>query len=156
MQYTLRRFRPADQPAVKALVLAGLAEHFPNLDDTLNPDLNDIQRCYIESGGDVWVVNDSNIIIGCGALVAEKDAINTWHIVRVSVHRDYRRQQIGQAISHRLLAVARCQGASRVLVETNHDWTGALRLYQSLGFVEFDRRPVPEFGYTEVHMQRRI
>ena len=101
MTYPLRRFRPADQVAVRQLVLAGLAEHFPNLDATKNPDLDNIQRHYVEAGGEVWIADSNDdTVIGCGALVLEKDTSDAWRIVRVSVHRDYRRQHIGQAISH--------------------------------------------------------
>ena len=45
----IRRFRPADQDAVKALVVAGLGEHWGGVDATLNPDLDDIASHYAKS-----------------------------------------------------------------------------------------------------------
>jgi len=42
----LRRFDPTDQEDAKALILAGLADHWGELDPTLNPDLNNIAESY--------------------------------------------------------------------------------------------------------------
>jgi hypothetical protein len=49
-----------------------------------------------------------------------------------------------------LLTKARDRGFSSVVVETNDDWYGALKLYQGCGFVEYERRA------GEVHMMLRI
>ncbi|MCZ7673141.1 MAG: hypothetical protein M5U34_41515 [Chloroflexi bacterium] len=50
-----RPFSPTDQAAAKALILAGLAEHWGTLDLSLNSDLNDIQASYVDNGG-VFIV----------------------------------------------------------------------------------------------------
>ncbi|MCP4415536.1 MAG: hypothetical protein GY805_02870, partial [Chloroflexi bacterium] len=42
----IRPFHPQDQSATKQLILAGLVEHWGELDPSLNPDLNDIARSY--------------------------------------------------------------------------------------------------------------
>ena len=43
---TVKPFQPEDQAAVKNLILAGLAEHWGELDLSKNPDLNDITSTY--------------------------------------------------------------------------------------------------------------
>ena len=38
----VRRFAPADQDAARRLILEGLGAHFGSIDESLNPDLDDI------------------------------------------------------------------------------------------------------------------
>ena len=45
-EITLHAFQPADQAAVKDLILADLAEHWGTLDPSKNPDLDDIAASY--------------------------------------------------------------------------------------------------------------
>jgi GNAT superfamily N-acetyltransferase len=148
----LRPFQPADQAAVRALILAGLAARFGFLDESLNPDVDDIQRCYIEAGATVLVAEQGGVLIGCGALIPEEGSASVGRLVRVSVAAEQQGRGLGRRISQALIEAARARGFTRLLVETNHDWTSALRLYQSLGFVETHRVPVPDYGYTELHM----
>ncbi len=46
-QISIKPFESEDQEAVQSLILAGLAEHWGEIDPTLNPDLNDIGAYYI-------------------------------------------------------------------------------------------------------------
>lgn len=133
----LRPFSPTDQAAAKQLILAGLAEHWDELDLSLNPDLNDIQTSYIASGGGFVVVEAEGKLIGTGALMPE--GTDVARIGRVSVHQDYRRRGMGQAITAHLVAMACQAGYAKVVVETTDTWQPAIRLYLEFGFVEVDR-----------------
>ncbi len=146
---TFRPFLPGDQARVYALVIAGLAEHFDEPKPWMNPDLDDIATTY--AGETFLLAVVEGTIIGCGALITEDES--TGRIVRVSVAPAHRRQGLGRAISTQLLTSARARGFSAVVIETNSAWAGALRLYQSLGFAEYDRTVDPDHGYTEVHMR---
>lgn len=59
-------FSPADQPAVKTLILAGLEEHWGAIDLDLNPDLGDIAASY--KNAVFLVARIGEEIVGCGAL----------------------------------------------------------------------------------------
>lgn len=144
-----RPFSPTDQNAAKQLILAGLAEHWGALDLSLNPDLDDIQASYIDSGGVFIVVEaDGGKLIGTGALLPE--AHNVARIVRVSVHKDYRRRGIAREITVQLVAAARQSGYAKIVVETTETWYPAIRLYQDFGFVEVDRYE------GDVHMELEV
>lgn len=140
-----RPFSPTDQAAAKQLILNGLAEHWGELNLSLNPDLNDIQASYIDSGGVFIVVEADGKLIGTGALMPEGD--NTARIMRVSVHQDYRRMGMGRGITAQLVKTARQIGYTRILVETTDTWQAAIQLYQDFGFVEVD-----QYG-GDVHME---
>ncbi len=147
-QWHTRPFSPADQTAAKALILDGLEEHWGELDLTLNPDLNDIQANYINSSGAFIIVEDAGKIVGTGGLLPENDT--AIRIVRVSVHKHYRRMGMGQTITACLVDLAHQSRYTKVLVETTDTWKPAIQLYKSFGFVEVDRYD------GDVHMELEV
>ena len=149
--FTIRPFTPADQTAVRDLILNGLGSRFGFIDASLNPDVNDIWSQYIEQRASVLVA-EADHIIGCGILMREDGSDEVARIVRMSVASSEQGKGLGSQMGEALLQIARERGFRRVLVETNGDWHSALRLYQSLGFSEIERLPDPEFGFIEVHM----
>ncbi len=151
-----RSFTPADQAAVREVILRGLESRFGVLDETANPDVDDIWANYGVRGETFLVAELDGAIIGCGALIHENGSEVTARIVRVSVDAAYQGQGLGRRISTALIEAARERGFAEILVETNEDWESALRLYQGLGFVEYDRAVSTEFGFVEVHMRMRL
>jgi N-acetylglutamate synthase-like GNAT family acetyltransferase len=139
----IRPFESRDQDVVRRLVLAGLGEHFGWIDETRNPDLDNITANYTERGHVFVVAEINGEIVGAAALVTE-DA-NTGRIVRMSVKQTHRRQGIGCALVMHLLNVAHQQGFMQVCVSTEPDWHDAIKLYTHCGFKECDRDDVDIF-----------
>ena len=84
----IRPFRVEDQQNARQLVLDGLSEHFGNINEELNPDLDDIAVSY---AGDLFLVAEqAGVIVGCGALIYEGDGIA--RVQRMSVLRTLRRR----------------------------------------------------------------
>jgi ribosomal protein S18 acetylase RimI-like enzyme len=144
MDLRFRSFAPADQAAVRTLVLNGLGDHFGTIDETLNPDLDDIAGHYLAAGHRVLVAEKDGAIVGSGILIEEDAA--TGRLVRMSVDKRQRGQGIGKQLVQHLIASARARGYTRLLIETNDDWWDAIGLYRACGFTEFDRRD------GEIHM----
>ncbi len=136
--FLIRPFRPADQAAARRLILQGLGEHFGVVDETLNPDIDDIAACYLDRGHLFLVALAAGDIIGTGALIFEDGP--TGQLVRVSVARDCRRLGLGRALVARLIGAGRDRGLTRLWMETNDDWAAAIGLYRSCGFTEYDHR----------------
>lgn len=133
----IRPFRVTDQAAVRRLVLAGLAERWGHLDETLNPDLDNIAGSYVVTGGAVLVAEHGGVIVGTGTL--KYDGAGVGQIVRMSVASDARRQGLARRLVLALLNAARAAGCERVIVETMHNWHSAVALYVACGFREYDR-----------------
>jgi ribosomal protein S18 acetylase RimI-like enzyme len=131
----LRPFVPVDQFAVRTLILTGLGEHFGFIDETLNPDIDDIATTYLAAGDTFVVVERAGTLIGTGALHVESPEAGS--LVRMSVASEARRGGIGRAIVAHLVDDARRRGLRRLTVETNKDWYGAIGLYVACGFREF-------------------
>lgn len=136
--WTIRPFDPTDQPAVRRLILEGLGEHFGMIDETLNPDIDDIAAHYTARGHIFLVAVADGAVIGSAALIIEDGQVG--RLVRVSVAAAYRRRGLGRALVHRLIGIARERGLRRLWMETNDDWEPALSLYRSCGFREYDHR----------------
>lgn len=133
----VRPFVVRDQPIARALILQGLGEHFGFIDEALNPDLDDIAANYLAHGHPFFVAEYQQILVGTGALHIHPDG--TGQLVRISTHHAYRRLGIARAICLQLIDSGRQRGLLRLIVETTHDWHDAIKLYQSLGFVEYQR-----------------
>ena len=127
----MRPFEARDQAAARALILQGLGEHFGQIDETLNPDLNDIATSY--ATGVFLVACDGDEIVGSGALTPREDAVAI--LSRMSTAATHRRRGVGRAVLTRLVEAARERGCSRVVLGTNADWADAIAFYVAFGFV---------------------
>jgi ribosomal protein S18 acetylase RimI-like enzyme len=128
----IRPFAASDQAAARTLILAGLGEHFGWIDETVNPDLDDIQAAYAAPGHHFVVAEIGGELAGTGALVDEGPGVG--RLVRMSVSPRHRRRGLGRALVAHLVGEARRRGHTRLLVETNDDWDDAIALYRSCGF----------------------
>ncbi len=135
--WQIRPFTPQDQPFARQIILDGLGGHFGFIDESLNPDLDDIWHSYVVPGNIFIVVELSGELVGTGALIRE--GVSNGRLVRMSVRKSQQRQGIGRALVQRLVQKAKEQGYKRLLVETNNDWYDAISLYQQCGFHEYDR-----------------
>jgi GNAT superfamily N-acetyltransferase len=136
-ELSIRSFEAGDQEQARWLILQGLGEHFGYIDETLNPDLEDIPHNYILAGHVFVVACMGRELVGTGALISHGEGIS--EMVRISTRKDYRRQGIGQAIVTYLVNVARLRGDRRIIVKTNASWHDAIHLYKRLDFVEYGR-----------------
>lgn len=133
----IRPFQHSDQAAARQLILNGLGSHWGWIDETLNPDLNDIHAHYIVAGHLFVVAVQEEEIVGTGALVQESEGVS--RMVRISVSANHQRQGIGRQLVAHLVQQAWARGDQRIVVETNLDWWDAIGLYQNFGFTEYDR-----------------
>jgi ribosomal protein S18 acetylase RimI-like enzyme len=132
--YTIRPFEPADQARMRALVLTGLGEHWGFIDETLNPDLDDIAAAYPPETSLVLVVEEDGALIGAGCLT--EDDPSTGRLVRMSVAASARGKGIGRRLVADLETAARARGYTRIVCETTETWVDATGLYLATGFSE--------------------
>ena len=137
----IQPFQPQDQETVKKLIQNGLGEHWGYIDETLNPDLNDISETYKQATFLVARLDGKNV--GTGALVPRSDDVG--EIVRMSVAKDLRRKGIGRQILERLVQEGRRLGYERLILETTGTWEEVIAFYLDYGF-QVTHVEVGEFG----------
>ena len=135
---TIRAFTPSDQPAARRLILEGLGEHFGAVDETRNPDIDDIATNYVGRGHLFLVAEDALGPVGTAALIFEGGA--TAQIARVSVASRWRRRGLAKALVMCLVEAGSARGLVRLWMETNDDWEPAIALYRACGFSPYDHR----------------
>lgn len=128
--FLIQPFQPVDQEDAKQLVLAGLVEHWGFLDPTLNPDLNNIAKSYVD--GLFLVARLNGIIVGTGALLPRAD--NCAEIMRMSVAKNLRRSGLGSLILKSLCEFAKTAGYQKIILETTSTWQEVIEFYLKFGF----------------------
>lgn len=138
MPLILVPFTPSDQAEARALILAGLVEHWGWLDETKNPDLEDIAASF--AGGFFLVARKDGRLVATGGLLPNPEAA-TWQIVRMSVAADLRRAGMGRQILEALEHEARQRSVRRLILETTATWREVVDFYLCCGY-----RILPEFS----------
>ena len=137
MPLRIRPFELRDQEPARQLILTGLGEHFGWIDESCNPDLDDILENYVRPGHLFVVAEEEGALVGTGGLVFE--SATRGRIVRVSVDAAHRRRGVGRALTAHLLEAASRRGLKEAVVSTNRDWEDAISLYLACGFSESGR-----------------
>lgn len=137
-QVTLRPFTPADQASLRRLVLDGLGDHWGTIDETMNPDLDDIAGWYGPLDGYVVVAELDSRIVGGGILYRED--VRTGRLVRMTVSKSLRGHGLGRRLVAHLTEEARRRGYAAVVCETTGTWQDAIGLYLRCDFTEVARR----------------
>ncbi|MEN8183936.1 MAG: GNAT family N-acetyltransferase [Myxococcota bacterium] len=120
------------------MILRGLGEHWGEVDDSLNPDLDDIGAAY--SPGYFVVAWAGSALAGTGGMLPHLQSEHTVQIHRMSVATEHRRQGLGSSILTHLLDTARARGFRRVVLETTETWTEVISFYERHCFRPFERR----------------
>ena len=93
------------------------------------------------------VALDNAVVVGTGILLIRAPE---GEIVRLSVHRNYRRRGIARQLLAQLTRCASEDRVNRIVVETNAEWGEARNLYESAGF-NFTRSAPGAFGRESVY-----
>lgn len=131
----LRNFRPADQAAVRALVLQGLQERWgSDFDPSFNPDLAEITSHYVDNNAEVVVIEADGKIVAAGVLVPEGEGGG--RLLRISVASDHRRRGLARQVVTELVKRGRQRQMTEIRVLTDTPWTSAVELYRACGFTD--------------------
>ena len=84
----IKPFKREDQEEARDLILAGLGEHFGWIDESANPDVDDIEMSFAE--GLFLCAFHKGELVGTGAFIPETD--EAARIVRMSTKQSFRRR----------------------------------------------------------------
>ena len=139
-------FDAAHQDAAAGLINTGLGERFGHIDESMNPDLFDIQSTY--GDGVFLLAFDGELLVGTGSLMPVDEQVG--QIARMHTAAGYRRRGIASRVLNALEQRARTRGFKFLVLETNIDWPDASAFYQRHGYRETHRDQV------EVHYRKTV
>lgn len=151
----IREFMAGDESAFRRLNEEWINEYFV-MEPRDEEALADPRRTILDGGGRIFFAIRSGEAVGCCALVTT--APGEYEVAKMAVTGAARGGGIGRALLERVVTEARASGAVRLVLETNHTLTPAIRLYESVGFrhVAAERRHVSDYARSDVQMEMRL
>lgn len=148
----IRKFRPSDAEAFKALNLAWIEQLFAVEPSDL-VQLDDPQGMIIGKGGRVLIAELEGEPVGTAGLLAGHQE-GTLELVKMSARTDLRGKGIGKALMAASVEAAREMGAKRIWLESNRKLDAALGLYRAAGFRELtgDELTPSPYGRCDIQM----
>ncbi|MCD2422833.1 GNAT family N-acetyltransferase [Niabella pedocola] len=144
--FSIRELNHTHSPQVIDLILHIQQVEF-NVPVTLEsqPDLQQIERFYIEPGGNFWGAFSGDILIGTIALIRTPE--QTGVIRKMFVKKEYRGTQPGvaQELLQTLIRYCRQQGIETIYLGTVDLLKAAMRFYEKHGFAEIPETALPSF-----------
>lgn len=113
--------------------------------------LLDPETAIIAPGGQIFFALDGDIPVGTVAAIAA--APRRFELAKMAVAPTHQGRGLGEQLGRAVIAWAQEQGAEAVFLLTNSRLSGAIRLYERLGFVH---RPLPghtEYSRADVYME---
>jgi GNAT superfamily N-acetyltransferase len=126
----IKPFHKDDQDAARSLILKGLGERWGWINETINPDLDDIATTFAE--GLFLTAWHGETLVGTGGVIPEDH--HSFRVVRMSVERSYRRNGIATKILDELVSFAKTKRIPQLVLETTSTWKDAIAFYQQYGF----------------------
>jgi ribosomal protein S18 acetylase RimI-like enzyme len=147
--FEIRAFERGDQAAARAIIIEGLSEHLGPFEPERHPDLDDIARSF-----EVFlVVTHDGAVVGTGGLRLESPAVA--HVGRIATARAFRGRGAARLVLEHLIRIAKERHLTRLVLETGHDWTDAIRWYERVGFRQVGSF-VDRFGFHGVEYELQL
>jgi GNAT superfamily N-acetyltransferase len=151
----VREFQPGDADAFFELNREWIQRYFwlepADLEVLWHP-----QTAILDTGGRIFMAVRNGVCIGCCALIAIGPG--EYELAKMAVTPAERRGGIGRRLIAAAIAKAERIGATRLYLETNHTLTGAILLYESMGFQHLPPSRVKPSHYSraDVYMERMV
>ena len=116
--------------------------------------LGDPERAILAPGGQIFFALDGDEAIGTVAIIRYSAA--RYELAKMAVVSSHQRRGIGEKLGAAAIAFARDAGAKTVFLLTNSRLSGAIRLYERLGFRHAPDPDPPEYARADVYMELPI
>jgi putative acetyltransferase len=151
----VREFQAADADAFFELNREWIQRHFwlepADLEVLWHP-----QTAILDLGGCIFMAVRNGACVGCCALIPIGPG--EYELAKMAVTPAERRHGIGRRLIAAAIAKAERLSATRLYLETNHTLTGAILLYESMGFQHLPPSRVKPSHYARanVFMERMM
>lgn len=126
----IKPFKNDFQQEARKLILLGLGEHWRQINEQANPDIDDLESSFRD--GFFLTAWKDNQLVGVGGIKLESEGV--YRIQRMSIKKDIRRSGIGTQVLDGLIKWARKAKAQKIVLETTSAWKSAIKFYLEYGF----------------------
>jgi ribosomal protein S18 acetylase RimI-like enzyme len=145
MDREIRRARPADAPAMAAVLAEAFAEfktqYTPGAIAATAPSAEVIAQRFAE--GPQWVAEADGVIVGTASAAPKGSGL---YVRSLAVAPAARGRRLGARLMRQVEAYARAEGFQRMVLSTTPVLTGAIQMYAALGFERSGEGPWDLFG----------
>ncbi len=144
-EFLIRNWQPKDRQPAAQVISAVLQEYgLPWQPQTADRDVLAVEDCYLETGGEFWVVELNSALVGTAAYLPIKRGNQAVEIRKMYLLPHVRGQGLGQYILNSLEKAIAIKNYQEIWVETASVLIEAVKLYQKNGYqptseVETDR-----------------
>src|ERR1700683_4033179 len=128
---TIREFIAGDETAFRKLNEEWIPRYF-TVEAKDEEVMADPRGTILDRGGRIFFAVREGNIVGCCALLAMGPG--EYEVAKMAITESHRGAGLGRSLLKNVIAEARAGGATRLYLETNHQLTPAIRLYETLGF----------------------
>ncbi len=133
--YTLRDWQPCDRHAAATVIAATLEEYGLGWDpEGADRDVLAVEACYLEAGGEFWVIEESGHIVGTGAYYPIHRGISAVEIRKMYLLPTARGQGLGHFLLQQLEGVIAARHYRQIWIETASVLVEAVQLYERNGY----------------------
>lgn len=149
---TIREFIAGDETAFRKLNEEWISRYFA-VESKDEEALADPRGTILDRGGRIFFAVREGNLVGCCALLAVTPG--EYEVAKMAITESHRGAGLGRSLLKSVIAEARASGATRLYLETNHQLTPAIRLYESLGFRHLPpERIIPSaYARADVYME---
>jgi putative acetyltransferase len=133
--YWIRDWEPRDRHAVANLIASVLAEYGLDWEpEETDRDVLEVEACYLETGGEFWVVEQGDRLVGTGAYYPIRRGTKAVEIRKMYVLPSARGQGLGHFLLQQLEWAIAAHHYQQIWIETASVLTEAVQLYERNGY----------------------
>ena len=118
------------------------------------PYLADVERCFLDAGGEFLVVEHGTHLVGMGGIRPNRGS--EAEVLHVRVHPATRRQGVGRLLMDGLEARARDLGFRQVVLDTATNQPEAVAFYRALGYDDAGTETRPSWTWTLQYFRKTL
>lgn len=133
--FLIRDWQPSDRQPVSEVVRTVLAEYGLGFEpDKTDRDAIHVEDTYWYTGGEFWVAEHQNHVIGSGGYHPSHRAPNAVELRKMFILPDFRRRGLGRFMLNELEQSAASKGFTEMWLETASVLKEAIGLYEQCGY----------------------
>jgi len=134
--FVIRPWQPRDRHVAAEIIRSVLAEYGLGWEpDGADQDVLNVEACYLERGGEFWVIEHGEALVGTGAYYPISRGDRAVEIRKMYLLPMARGQGLGKFLLTQLEAAVATRGFTQIWIETASVLQEAVQLYERNGYV---------------------